>query len=120
MVQPKLMWFGFRSIGNSVWTKLPQQVTWFKKQHGLEHAHFKVLHNGVKQILTHIRERFWICRGRSYVKGILSKCVICKTLMGKPSDYPESPPLPSSRLRDDFAFSSTGLDRANLFQKYLS
>ena len=30
--------------------------------------------------------------------------------MGKPYDYLESPPLPSSRLRDDFAFSSTGLD----------
>ena len=29
--------------------------------------------------------------------------------MGKPNDYPESPPLPS-RLRDDFACSSTGLE----------
>ena len=76
----------------------------------VQDAHYKILHNGVKQILTHIRERFWICRGRSYVKGILSKCLICKKLMRKPYDYPESPPLPSSRLRDDFAFSSTGLD----------
>ena len=23
-VQPKVIWFGFRSIGNSVWTKLPE------------------------------------------------------------------------------------------------
>ena len=23
-VQPKVIWFGFRSIGNSVWTKLPK------------------------------------------------------------------------------------------------
>ena len=59
---------------------------------------------------TYIRERFWICTGRSYVKGIVSKCLISKRLMEKPYDYPESPPLPSSRLRDDFAFISTGLD----------
>ena len=75
----------------------------------VQDAHCKVLHNRVKQTLTHIRERFWICTGRSYVKGILSKCLICKRLMGKPYDYPESPPLPSSHLRDGFAFSSTGV-----------
>ena len=23
-VQPKVIWFGFRLIGNSVWTKLPE------------------------------------------------------------------------------------------------
>ena len=50
----------------------------------VQDVHCNVLHNGVKQTLTHIRERFWICRRRSYVKEILSKCLICKRLMGKP------------------------------------
>ena len=40
-------------------------------------AHEKVLHNGVKDTLTQIRAKYWIVQGRSLVKGIIQRCVVC-------------------------------------------
>ena len=42
-VQPKVIWFGFRLIGNSVWTKLPPKCcNEIKKK-----SAYKVKHNKV-------------------------------------------------------------------------
>ncbi|XP_067216970.1 uncharacterized protein [Linepithema humile] len=59
------------------------------------HEHTRLLHAGAQMTLSAIRQNFWPCIGRSVVRNIISKCVICfrnvpklsNTLMG---DLPES------------------------------
>ena len=41
-------------------------------------CHEKVLHGGVKSTLTELRSRYWAVKGRSLVKKILHRCVICR------------------------------------------
>ena len=59
---------------------------------------------------TLLRQKFWIFRGRSFVRKILNECVVCKKLHGKPYHYPPPPPLTSLRLNDFRAFINTGID----------
>ena len=40
-------------------------------------AHEDVLHNGIRDTLPMLRERFWVLRGREAVKSIIRKCVTC-------------------------------------------
>ena len=40
----------------------------------------------------------------------MHKCVLCRYLNSRPYAYPKSPDLPKARLRDDHAFSATGVD----------
>ena len=71
-----------------------------------------VKHNGVRETLTQVRSEYWVCKGRQIVKTLLSKCVLCKRIMGKPYDTPLSPPLPKFRVSEDTAFSNIGIDFA--------
>ena len=75
-------------------------------------AHEKVLHNGVKDTLTQIRAKYWIVQGRSLVKGIIQRCVVCRRFEGKPYASPAPPPLPEFRVTEAVPFSSTGVDFA--------
>ncbi|CAB3981533.1 Hypothetical predicted protein [Paramuricea clavata] len=43
----------------------------------LDH-HETVHHNGIKETLNSIREKYWIVRGREAVKRIVRRCVLCK------------------------------------------
>ena len=73
-------------------------------------SHTKVLHNGVRQTLTELRSSYWIPKVKSFVKKILYHCTVCRRFNSRSYDYPKSPNLPSIRLRDDVAFSGTGVD----------
>ena len=75
-------------------------------------AHDTVKHGGTNATLNEVRSRFYICRGRKFVKGIVSRCVTCKQWQGKTANGPPPPNLPEFRLSCDFAFSSTGVDFA--------
>ena len=75
-------------------------------------AHSRVCHNGVKETLTEIRSRYWIVKGRSLVRATLHKCTICRKFEGAPITGPPPPPLPEFRVRDDPAFTYTGVDFA--------
>ena len=44
--------------------------------------------------LTEIRQRFWIVRGRSQVRAVIHKCVICRRFTGAPFPTAPPPPLP--------------------------
>ena len=70
------------------------------------------MHNGVAETLVQLRSKYWVVKGRQTVKKILSKCVVCKKLEGRPYGVPPTPQLPEFRLSDDFAFSSIGVDFA--------
>ena len=69
-------------------------------------------HNGLKETLTELRTKFWIPQCRQLVRNIILKCFLCQYFEGKPYMYPPSPPLPLSRLCDDYPFMHTAVDYA--------
>ena len=69
-------------------------------------------HNGVSETLAELRSRYWIVHGRSFVKMILHRCVICRFFEGRAHYPPPPPPLPSFRVREAPAFTYTGVDYA--------
>ena len=46
------------------------------------------------------------------VKNLLSKCIVCKKLQGKPYSLVPEPPLPDFRVSEDMAFSKIAVDFA--------
>ena len=73
-------------------------------------AHQHVSHNGVKETLTEVRRRYWVVRGRSFIRAIIHRCTTCKKHEGAPFNGP--PPLPEFRVKEDPAFTYTGVDFA--------
>ena len=71
-----------------------------------------MLHNGVKEILTELRTRFWVVRGSQIIRKMASKCVKCKRLGGKHYALPKTAPLPKFRVEETPAFTNTGIDFA--------
>jgi hypothetical protein len=70
----------------------------------VEEGHRKVHHGCVKATLAEVRSKFWVPKGRQYVKKLLSKCTVCKKLTGKPYKAPEAAALPARISRSvDFA-----------------
>ena len=75
-------------------------------------AHERVFHNGVKETLTEIRRKFWIPKGRSLTRSIIHRCVLCCRFERMPFQGPPLPPLPNYRVKEDPAFTYTGVDFA--------
>ena len=78
----------------------------------IREKHFKVLHNGIRDTLSAVRETHWILRGREAVKRVLRKCVICKRYEGKSVSSPPLPQLPEERVGEYPPFANTGVDFA--------
>lgn len=55
---------------------------------------------GTQAILTYIRQKFWILRGRKTIQHVITKCIQCSRHAAKRI---ESIPtlLPEDRIRDD-------------------
>ena len=47
----------------------------------------------IKQTLTKLRQNFWICRGKQFVRNIIRKSVIFKKYKGPSYQYPVSLPF---------------------------
>ena len=77
----------------------------------LEH-HNSVHHNGIRDTLNSVREKYWIVRGREVVKRVIRPCIVCKRIEGKPFGTPIKPQLPLSRVSDAPPFANTGIDFA--------
>eukprot|EP00794_Sanderia_malayensis_P018426 gene18426-biopygen12365 len=75
-------------------------------------CHERVHHSKVRATLAEIRSRFWITRGRQYVKKIIRPCFRCKLMEGKAFNNPATAALPGFRVREAPPFSSTGVDFA--------
>ena len=58
------------------------------------------------------RSKYWIPGGRSFTRKILFQCVTCRRFEGLPFTTPPPPPLPECRVKEDPAFSFTGVDFA--------
>ena len=78
----------------------------------VQDAHARLMHNGVRETLTELRSRYWIVRGRSFVRKILHQCVLCRRFEGRAFHPPPPPPLPSFRVNQAPAFAYTGVDYA--------
>lgn len=75
-------------------------------------CHGRVMHNGVKETLNELRSKYWVVRGRSFVRKLLHKCLLCKRLEGQHYRTQPNPPLPQYRVRQAHPFSSCGVDYA--------
>ncbi|GFW43743.1 integrase catalytic domain-containing protein [Trichonephila clavipes] len=73
----------------------------------IEYTHKTLQHAGVPTTLSHLRERFWILRGRRIVREVLHKCLTCKRYSSKPLVPDGSAPLPVDRINSVAYFEST-------------
>lgn len=82
----------------------------------IKKAHRAVLHGGLSETLAQLRTEYWIPRGRQTVKDVISKCILCKRVAGKPYRYPGPPPLPDFRVNLVEPFHTTGIDYTGAIQ----
>ena len=75
-------------------------------------CHQKVHHYKVNATLAELRTRFWVTKGRQYIKRLLSDCFVCRKLEGKPFNQPNVAPLPDFRVNEAPPFSKIGIDFA--------
>ncbi|XP_064486179.1 uncharacterized protein LOC135398725 [Ornithodoros turicata] len=74
-------------------------------------AHRRILHGGVLETMTDIRDRFWIPRCRQLVKKIIRRCSLCHRQKLKAATAPVAP-LPSDRINKQDPFAIVGIDFA--------
>ena len=87
----------------------------------VQRCHREVHHGGVRATLSRLRTKFWVVRGRQMVKKLLSRCVVCKKLEGRPCSVTKVADLPKFRIREVAPFSNVGIDFAGpLFAKCCS
>ena len=72
----------------------------------IEYYHKLEGHSGTNQTLSALRTKFWIIKGQETVQNVLTKCITCKKLTGKPCDQQMS----TLRHHDGKPFSSVGTD----------
>ena len=57
----------------------------------IQRAHLRVLHNRTRVMLTELRSRYWIHRGRRLVREIIHRCKVCRHLEAPPYQAPPPP-----------------------------
>ena len=74
-------------------------------------AHIKAKHFGTAATLAELRSRFWIIKGRQFVKQILRSCFVCSKAQSKPFQSVEEGSLPEFRVSNEVeSFENIGLD----------
>ncbi|GFT03649.1 integrase catalytic domain-containing protein [Trichonephila clavipes] len=48
--------------------------------------HEQIGHSGVSATLTQLRKKYWIPKGRQFVKTMIRICLVCKKYSAKPAD----------------------------------
>ncbi|KRZ23770.1 hypothetical protein T4B_3695 [Trichinella pseudospiralis] len=77
----------------------------------IQHVHEQQLYAGVNQTLAATRRRFWITRGRSVVKDVVRKCVVCGRATASPFGQ-QMAELPPERTEPVGPFVYVGVDFA--------
>ncbi|XP_074648982.1 uncharacterized protein LOC141904302 [Tubulanus polymorphus] len=75
----------------------------------IRHYHIGTAHEGRQYTLATIRKRFWVVKGDSTVRKIISGCVPCRKVKGKPVQQ-KMAPLPADRITPAPPFTNVGLD----------
>ena len=78
----------------------------------IKDSHERVFHNGVRETLNMLRQKYWILRGRESVKRITKRCILCKKLEGLAYSSVFSKDLPSFRVDNSPPFCHVGIDFA--------
>ncbi len=65
----------------------------------IRYIHCENGHVGTSHVLSKLRDRFWIVKGRAKVKSVIHRCVICRRWEGKSYRLPPIPPLPAARVQ---------------------
>lgn len=73
--------------------------------------HLALKHAGVKQMMSAIRNRFWVIGLRAIARQVKRECLLCQRLDARPGDQSVAP-LPGSRVRQSPPFSVIGIDHA--------
>lgn len=81
---------------------LPTLIVWS--------CHRRVMHRRVKETLTEFRSKFWLVRGRNFVRKLIFNCVTCKRQDGRPHKSINSPALPEFRVWQTPPFTHVGLN----------
>lgn len=76
----------------------------------IENVHKEQFHSGVSQMLSKLRHKYWIPQGRSTVRQVLRRCLVCRKYEGGPYRMPPMAPYPRSKVSRSVPFSNTGLD----------
>ena len=76
------------------------------------HCHKIVHHCKVRGTLAELRSRFWIGKGRQFVKKLIRNCFECKKSDSKNVRAPPFAPLPEFRVTEAPPFSKAGVDFA--------
>jgi hypothetical protein len=63
----------------------------------------------MKETLTEVRSRYWILQGRTLIRQVVHRCVICRKLERLPYRAPSIPTLP---IQEAPRFSHVGVDFA--------
>ena len=75
-------------------------------------CHDRVFHCGLRSTLAELRTRYWISKGRQFVKKMLKKCFICRKMEGRPFHSPPPAAMPEYRVTQAAPFSNVGIDFA--------
>ena len=78
----------------------------------VEDCHLRVFHCMVKATLAELRSRFWVSKGRQFVKKVLKCCFVCRKHEAKPFHSPPTAALPEYRVTQAAPFSNVGIDFA--------
>ena len=76
----------------------------------ISEVHQRLIRAGVSHTLSQIREEFWIPQGRTQVRHVISKCLICHRHEGPSFQLPNMPPWPRERVSRSDPFQFIGLD----------
>ena len=73
-------------------------------------CHERKGHAGARQVLTSLRQNFWILRGHAAVRRVLGKCLKCRFWNTRPCEQIMAP-FPKARVKPCLSpFSSVGVD----------
>ena len=80
-------------------------------------AHERLGHGtGVEHVLTELRSRFWIVKGRRMVRNVIESCTECRRRFSTKIGNQMMAPLPKSRLQSSLrAFEKVGVDYGGPF-----
>ena len=77
----------------------------------VQDVHQAVGHQGRQHVLTSLREKFWVVRANAAVRRVLSRCLTCRRLQGRPLSQ-KMADLPVDRVTPDhppFTFAAVDL-----------
>lgn len=80
----------------------------------IKHYHNEHKHAGCQTTLYALREKYWIVNGRSRIRNIIRKCIICFRIKPRMANY-KMGDLPECRVTKSELFSNVGIDYCGPF-----